>query len=147
MMLPANLHAPATSGRVSRRGRSNLRPLSLCAISRPHDSAQDHNRCADSHAVIEVDHVLVGHAKATRRYRLADGLGLVRSVNAVKRRSEINGTRAQRVFDTTHHMPRQVGAPAQHLGGRRPIRPFLLHGYAMGAGPGEAKPAYPDAIA
>src|SRR5262245_25955031 len=128
-------------------GAAHYAHFALHNAAKSNDSAQDDNLRADSHAVIEVDHILVGHAKASRRYGLADGLGLVRSMNAIERRSEIDRTRAQRVFHSAHHVPRQVGEPAQHLGWRRPIRPFSLHGYRMGAGPGKAKPAHADSIA
>ena len=40
---------------------------------------------ADRDTVIEVGHVLIGHAEAARRYRLPDGLRLIRAVDSIER--------------------------------------------------------------
>src|SRR5216684_2205810 len=79
----------------------------------------DDNRRSNEDAVVEISHVVVGHAEAARRYRLADRLRLVRTVNAIKRRSEIHGAGAERVVDAAGHVPRQIGPPRQ----RKPSRP------------------------
>jgi hypothetical protein len=52
-------------------------------------SAQHDHLGADTDTTIEIDHILVGHAEASRLYGLADGLGFVQSVNAVERGTEI----------------------------------------------------------
>src|SRR5258708_5738020 len=83
-------------------------------------------RGADADPVVEIGDVLVGHAKAARRYRLADGLGLVRAVDAIQRRAEIHGAGAQRIVDAARHVTRQVGAARDHLRRRGPAWPFLL---------------------
>src|SRR5215472_2725766 len=67
-------------------------------------------------------------------------------MNTIKGGSEINRARPKRVFDTAHHMSGQVWAPAQHLGGWRPIRPFPLRRDCVDAGPGEANPAHPNPV-
>src|ERR1700758_45272 len=73
----------------------------------------DAHRSADGDAIIEVDHVLIGHAEAAGGHSLPDGLGLVGAVDAVERRSQINRARAERILDAARHMDRQGGgAPA-----------------------------------
>src|SRR6185503_18851879 len=101
----------------------------------------------DLDLLIEVDDVFVAHADAARRHRLADGPGLVRAVDAVQRRAEIHGAGAERILRTTGHEVRQVGTALQHLRRRRPVRPFLLGGDFLLAGPGEARLADPNAVA
>src|SRR5882724_2636005 len=93
---------------------------------------------ADGDAIIEIGHVFVGHAKASGGYRLTDGLRLVRSVNAVERRSQIERAGAERVLDAARQMARQIGPPRQHLPGRRPTRPFFFGGNAMHPAPAKA---------
>src|SRR5258707_13929853 len=60
-------------------------------------SEDDHLR-ADLDPVVEVDHVLVEHADAARRYRVADRVRLVRAVDAVERGAEIHDARAELVL-------------------------------------------------
>src|SRR4051794_25988664 len=108
--------------------------------------AQDDDFGADLHTVVEVDHVLVEHADAARRHRLADRLRLVRAVDAVEAGAEIQGARAERVFRAASHVARQVGTALQHLGRRNPIRPFLLAADRLLAGPREALAADADAV-
>src|SRR6185437_5515695 len=67
----------------------------------------DHHRGADPHAIIEVDYVLIGHAKAAGGNRLSDRLGLVGTVDAIERRAEIKGAGAERIFDPAHHVAGQ----------------------------------------
>src|SRR5215204_6570670 len=56
----------------------------------------DHFR-ANTHTIVEVDHILVGHADAPRGDRLADGLGLVRAVDAIERPADVQGASAKRI--------------------------------------------------
>src|SRR5216684_7014751 len=106
----------------------------------------DDDRRSNRHTVVEIGHVVIGHAEAARRYRLADRLRLVGSVDAIKRRSEIHGAGAERVVDAARHVPRQIGPPRQHLRGRRPARPFLLGGYAVDTAPAKAVAADANAV-
>src|SRR5215203_6466307 len=105
--------------------------------------AQDHDLGAEPDAVVEVDHVLVRHADAARGDRLADGLGLVRAMDAVERAAEIHGAGAERVLGAARHVARQVGPAADHLGRRAPVRPLALQADRLRAGPLEARA--PDA--
>src|ERR1700730_14993412 len=68
-------------------------------------------------------------------------------MDAIKRRAQIHRTRAERIVDATVHMARQIGAPRQHLRWRRPARPFLFRGYAVGSAPAETVAADADAVA
>src|SRR5262249_15210406 len=73
--------------------------------------AQHHYLGADSHTIVKIDHVLIGHTKAAGRHRLADGLRLIRAVNAIERRTKIYGARAERIIDAANHVPWQVRSP------------------------------------
>src|SRR6266404_842406 len=106
----------------------------------------DH-RGADGDAAIEIGDVLIGHAEAAGGYRLADGFGLVGTVDAIKRGAQIHGPRPERVVDAAGHVARQVGATRQHLRGRGAARPFFLGGDAVGAAPAKTVAADTDAIA
>ena len=108
--------------------------------------AHDHRR-ADRNAIVEIDHVLVGQPEASGRHRLADGLGLVRAVDPVERRSEIERACAERIVGPARHVARQAGLPPPHLLGRRPVRPFALGGHPRGAGPCHPIAADADAVA
>jgi hypothetical protein len=68
-------------------------------------------------------------------------------VDAVERGAEIEGARAERIGGAAGHEARQVGAAAQHLGGRAPVRPLGLAGDGLGAAPAEARTADADAVA
>ena len=68
------------------------------------------------------------------------------AVDAVERRAEIEGARAERVLEAAAHVPRQVGTAPQHLRRRAPIRPFALHRHGLGARPGEALAPDADAV-
>src|SRR6476661_7380446 len=91
----------------------------------PHDDGG-----ANGDAVIEIGYVVVGHAEAAGRYRLADRPRLVGAVNAIQRRAQIHGPGAERIVEPACHVARQVGPPRQHLRGRGPARPFLFRGDA-----------------
>src|SRR6266576_4997794 len=71
----------------------------------------DHHRRPDEDAAIEVGDVLIGHAEAAGGDRLSDRLRLVRAVNAIERRTEIDRAGAKRVVDTALHVARQIWAP------------------------------------
>src|SRR5262249_27575402 len=47
--------------------------------------SQHHDDCAHLHPTVEVDHILIGQPNATRRNRMADPSGLVRTVDAIER--------------------------------------------------------------
>src|ERR1700682_155421 len=104
-------------------------------------SVLHHHRGADADPAIEIGHIVVGHAKAARGHRLADGLGLVRAMDAIERRAEIHGARAQRIVDAALHVAWQVGTARDHLRRRGPARPFLLGRDAMAVAPAETTPA------
>ena len=101
---------------------------------------------ADPGAAVEVDDVVVGHADAAGRHRLADRVGLVRAVDAIERAGEVHRARAERIVDAALHVARQVGTAPQHLRRRGPVRPFALVGDVGHARPGEARPADADAV-
>ena len=102
---------------------------------------------ADLDPAVEVDDVFVAHADAAGRHLRADGPGLVRAVDAVERRAEIHGARAERIFGPADHVARQVRPASQHLAGRGPIRPFAFVADVVHPRPGEAGPTHADAIA
>src|SRR5258705_12016510 len=68
-------------------------------------------------------------------------------MDAIKRRSQIHRARAERVVDAAAHVAWQIRPPPQHLRWRRPARPFLFRGNAMGSAPAEAVAADADAVA
>src|SRR5262249_41927200 len=75
------------------------------------------------------------HPKAAGGDRLTNGFRLVRAVDAIERRAQIQGPRAQRILDAAGHMTRQIGPPCQHLRGWRPAWPDLFRGNSVRAGP------------
>src|SRR5690606_22344638 len=104
----------------------------------------------DIDASVEVDHVFVAHADATGRYRAADRPWGIGAVDAVERRPEIEGARAERVCRTAFHAGRQIvplgGLASDHFLRRHPARPLRLAGDGMRAGPFEAGLADADAV-
>src|SRR5580704_11232488 len=102
---------------------------------------------ADIDAAIEVDDILIAHPDAARRHVGTDRPGFVGTVDTVERRPQIHRAGAERILWTAFHVPRQVGPPHQHFRRRRPIRPFLLGGDLLDAGPGEPRTADAHAIA
>src|SRR4029079_16428829 len=91
--------------------------------------------------------VLIGEPDATRRHVLADRMRRVGAVDAVHGVAEIHGASAEGVAGAAGHEARQVGLAVDHLCRRMPVRPFLLAGDALHAGPGEALAADADAVA
>jgi hypothetical protein len=67
----ARAHASCTLAPWSNRGRR----VDLVGCENHHDRAH-------LHSIVEIDHVLVGHANATRRYSPADVLWLIGPMNA-----------------------------------------------------------------
>src|SRR5579862_7607076 len=86
----------------------------------------DDDQRADLHAVVEVDDVVIGEPDAARRYGLPDRPRLRRSVDAVKRVTDIDGARTERIVGATGHIGRQVRNALAHLDRRRPAGPLGL---------------------
>ena len=61
--------------------------------------------------------------------------------------AEIHGARAERIARAAGHEARQIRLARDHLRRRMPVRPFLLAGDGLRAGPGEAFAADADAVA
>src|SRR6516225_6970023 len=78
---------------------------------------------------------------------MADRLRLVGAMNAVDRRAEIHGARAEWIAGTAGHEPRQIRLALDHFRRRAPVRPFQLAGDLLQAGPLEAVAADADAVA
>ena len=109
-----------------------------------------HDYGSDLGAVVEVDHVFIGHADAARRNRFANIFRLVGAVNPEQRvlaaRVEIHGAGTHRVCRTRRHEFRHAHA-LDFAGGRMPGRPFG-HAADLGdAGPGHRFLADGDAVA
>src|SRR5579871_3176832 len=115
------------------------------ASKRP--SVQHHHGGADGDTIIEIDHVLIGHAEAAGGDGLSDRLRLVGAVDTIERRAEIERPRPERVLDTATHVSRQIGPARDHLPRRRPVGPFPLGRNAVHPAPAEAVAADPDAVA
>src|SRR5260370_30002462 len=100
---------------------------------------QRHDRGAELHPAVEVDHVLVGEPDAARRDRVADIFRLVGAVDPVQRvlavGVEVQAARAHWVLRTTRHMRRERAKTLLLTGGWGPARP-LGHAADLGdAGP------------
>src|ERR1700759_1297384 len=93
------------------QSRERAHPKALTA-HRARRLVLDDHRGSDGDPVIEIDHVLVGHAEAARRDRLSDRLRLVGTMDAVKRRAEIERPRPKRVLDPAFHVLGQIGPAA-----------------------------------
>src|SRR6476619_3444029 len=74
--------SPARGSAAIRRSERNKRRYLVLA----HDDGG-----ADRHAPVEVLDVVVGHAEAAGRLRLADRIRIVRAVDAIERTAEIKG--------------------------------------------------------
>src|SRR3954454_3000961 len=66
-------------------------------------------------------------------------------MDSIQAGAEIDGPRAERIFDAARHVTRQVRTALQHLRGRSPVRPFALAADRLGAGPREALASHADA--
>src|SRR6476646_6541402 len=97
-------------------------------------SPDNHSR-AHRNPIVKIDDVVVGHAKASGRNRLADRLRLVRAVNAIECRSKIQGSCPQGILEATRHETRQVRTPSKHFRWRKPVGPFPLRTDAESASP------------
>ena len=110
--------------------------------------------------MVEVDDVLVQHPNAAGGNVPADSPWLVCAMDPVESvfvtLPKIQSTGAQWIGRTPGHtksalqyahLAHELGLPLHHFFGRVPIRPFLLIADRRGAGPTEAFPTYPDAIA
>src|SRR5262249_39528726 len=102
---------------------------------------------ADRHAVVEIDDLFVHQPEAARRYRMSDRLGRVGAVNAIDRLAEIERAGAERIAGTAGHPARQIRLPFDHLGRRRPVRPFRLARDPQQPVPAEAVAPDADAVA
>src|SRR6516165_4426731 len=98
----------------------------MTAASPTYERSHHHDFSAHFDPLVKVDDVLVAHADATRGGLRPDRPRLVGAVDAIKRRAEVKGARAQRILRAPRHVARQVGPAPEHLLGRRPIRPFPL---------------------
>src|SRR5208282_2385341 len=94
---------------------------------------QDHDRRADRNAVVKIDDVLIEQADASAGHLIADRIRLVRSVEAevgvLIAAVEIKRSRSQRIADAARqpvHVVRIDRHSANHVSGRRPVRPFGL---------------------
>ena len=81
---------------------------------------------ADLHAIVEVDHVVVGEANAAARYLLADGGWIVGAMDAIFGAAELHGARAERIAGAAGGHARQIRLTCDHFLRWIPIRPFGL---------------------
>src|SRR4051812_17454188 len=108
--------------------------------------SHDH-RSPDRDPFVEILNVVVGHAEAAGRLRLADRIRVVRAMDSIERAAEIHGARAERFVFAARHMRWQATHTRTHLRRRRPSRPFLLGGHLVHALPLEAGAADADGVA
>src|SRR5579862_2393679 len=140
----------AEIGGKNKDGRKLLMAGTLAqrnVVRKQQSSVQHHHRGADRDTIIEIDHVLIGHAEAAGGDGLSDRLRLVGAVDAIERRAEIERPRTEWVLDTAPHVTRQIGPSRDHLPRRRPVGPFPLGRDAVHAAPAEAVATDPDAVA
>src|SRR5712671_302485 len=108
-------------------------------------SPDNHSR-AHRNPIVKIDNVVVGHAKATGRNCLADRVRLVRAMNAIECRSEIQGSCPQGIVEATRHETRKVRTPSKHFRWRKPVGPFPLRADAESACPTVPIAAHADAV-
>src|SRR5262245_31957203 len=111
------------------------------------DALQDQGPGADLHGLVEGNDISITHADAARRHVRTNGPGLVRSMDAVERRAEIECARTQGIVRTARHEVRQVWLAPEHFIGRRPVRPFFFCRNGVRARPCEAGAADADPVA
>src|SRR5580700_5695070 len=69
----------------------------------------DNDLGPDRYAIVQVRYIAVDEAEAARGHGAADGLRLVRAVNAIDRGAEIERTRTHGVAGASGHEARQIG--------------------------------------
>src|SRR5690606_37654374 len=102
--------------------------------------------CAYRSALVEVDHVLIGHADAARGYRSPDRPWLIGAVDTIERGAEIQRPCPHRVVGSPFHEFRQAGLTGVHFGRRRPAWPLALSCDPVRAAPFETQARHADAI-
>ena len=127
--------------------RTDPRPSNPSFASGNVGRLPDEDFCADLDAVVEVDHVGIVEAKASRRNGVPDRLRLVGSVDAEDGVTEIEGSRPEGIARTARHEPRQIGLPSDHFRRGAPVRPLLFLGHPLDARPLETDAPDADAIA
>src|SRR6202022_760861 len=132
---------------ISASAKANGRSIGAAVLVSSGKKSDHDDPRADIDAAVQIDHVLIAHPDAAGRDVGADGPGLVGTVDAIERRSQIHRAGAERILRAAFHVPRQIGAPRQHFRRRRPRRPFLLRRYLLDPRPGEAGAADADAVA
>src|SRR6478672_3150137 len=85
------------------RGASDLRPL------------MNDDLGADGNSVVEIGHVRIGQAEASRRHLGADGPRLVGAMDAVDRGAEVERAGAERIAGAAGHPARQIGLALDHF--------------------------------
>src|SRR5579875_2682859 len=101
--LPSELDtAPYSSKSVGGRDGDGLaaacaRSRRACRARRRADLRQDDDLGADAHALVEIDHVLIGEADAPTRYVLADGARIIGAVDPIGGAAEIECACAERI--------------------------------------------------
>src|SRR3977135_4755119 len=73
----------AGTGRPIGETISTTSPARACSVKALRLLLLNDNGRADSNPAVEIDHIVIGQAEAARRHRLANGLRLIRAVNAV----------------------------------------------------------------
>src|ERR1700730_7341761 len=101
---------------------------------------------ADFDPIIEVDDIVVAQSNAPRSSGGADGVRLVRAMDAIHGIAQVHCACAERIGRAAAHMMWPIGPPPQHLGGRRPIRPLPLVSNGRGPAPCEAIATDADAV-
>src|SRR4051812_20976283 len=122
------------------------------AVCRKQPLADDDRRLA-GHPVEQVDDVLVDHAYAARRHRLADGPPFRRAMHPVAGvlvvLVDVHGARAERIVEAaglTAAPLFQLRLAGDHLGWRCPGRPFLAVLDIGAARPAETVAADADTV-
>src|SRR5690606_21612537 len=102
---------------------------------------------ADRHALEQILDLVIDEAEAARRHGVADRFRRIGAVNAIDGVAKVKGARSHRIAGAASHETWQIGLALNHLGGRRPVRPFLLARDFQKARPFETFTADADAVA
>src|SRR3984957_3947795 len=102
---------------------------------------------ADRNATIKVGNVGIDQPEASGRDGGADRIRPVGAVDTIDGGPEIHRAGAERVAGSAGHEARQIGLALDHLGRRRPVRPFRLARNAQQSLPLESVAADADAVA